>query len=81
MGETEGRSKFWDKFILYKKRAKAELCWTMYALLKNGRLAMELGVVVTHQNFGFLFFFVFCWLCQGKGGQRSTRARGGAKRG
>ena len=33
MGEL---AKFWDKFILYTKRAKAELCWTMRRVVDEG---------------------------------------------
>ena len=73
--------KFWDRFILYKKLAKAELCWTMYALLKRRRLTMELGVVMTRQNFGFhvllRVLFVVSWQ-KGDGGRHE---RGDAKQG
>ena len=51
---------------------------TTYVSWKRERLTMELGVGMTRQNFGSLFLLrvVVVRLCQGKGGQRSTRARG-----
>ena len=78
-GRARG-GKFWDEYFLYKERAKAELCWAMYVLSKMGRLTMELGVVMTRQNFGFpCSHSCSCCLCQGKGGGRHER--GAAKRG
>ena len=88
VGETEGRSKIRDKNTLYKERAKRrrsdEATWEKWGggnlvrSAKRGRLTMELGVVMTRQNFGFpcSFFALSLSVCQGKGGRRSTRARG-----
>ena len=48
----------------------------MYVLLKRGRLTMELGVVMTRQNFGFHVLLRVLVVVSGQGGQRSTRALG-----
>ena len=74
-------AKFWDEFILYKKRAKAELCWTMYVLPKEGRLTMELGVVTTRQNFGFTVLLRVLVVVSGQGGTEVVTSAGNAKRG
>ena len=68
VGGRASGGKFRDEYFLYKKRAKAELCWTGYVLLKRGRLTMELGVVTTRQNFGFLVLLRVLVVVSGQGG-------------
>ena len=40
----------------------------MYVLSKKGQLAMELGVVMTHQNFGFPVLLRVLFVVSGQGG-------------
>ena len=49
---------------------------TTYVVRKRGRLTMELGVVMTRQNFGFhcSFFVLSLSVCQGKGDEVDTGA-------
>ena len=49
---------------------------TTYVVRKKGRLTMELGVVMTRQNFGFpsSFFALSLSVCQGKGDEVDTGA-------
>ena len=70
-------AKFWDKFILYKKRAKAELWRMMYVVLKKGRLTMKLGVVMTRQNFGFPCYPSCSVVCVMASVDRGRHERGG----
>ena len=61
---------------MYKKRAKAELCRKMYVLSKRGRLTMELGVVMTRQNFGFPVLLRVLVVVSGQGGTEVDTSAG-----
>ena len=53
----------------------------MYVLLKRGRLTMELGVVMTRQNFGFPVLLRVLVVVSGQGGSEVDTNAGAAKRG
>ena len=53
----------------------------MYVLLKSGRLTMELGVVMTRQNFGFPVLLHVLVVVSGQGGTEVGTSAGQAKRG
>ena len=72
--------KSWDKHILYKTRFEKLRRGEMYVLSKKG--AADYGAWGHYdppKHWISLFSFVFCCLCQGKGGGRHER--GAAKRG
>ena len=48
----------------------------MYVVLKKGRLTMELGVVTTHQNFGFPVLLRVLFVVSGQGGTEVDTSAG-----
>ena len=72
--------KLWDGNILYKTRSKGEATVGDVRVVEEG--AADYGVWGRYdppKHWFSLFSFVFCCLCQGKGGGRHER--GAAKRG
>ena len=53
----------------------------MYVVLKKGWSTMELGVVMTRQNFGFHVLLRVLFVVSGQGGDRGRHERVDAKRG
>ena len=55
---------------------RGKLWCAMYVLLKKGRLAMELWVVMTHQNFGFPVLLRVLFVVSGQGGTEVDTSAG-----
>ena len=64
-----------------RSEIRGKLWCAMYVLLNKGRLTMELGVVMTRQNFGFPVPSSCSVCCVMARGDRGRHERGDAKRG
>ena len=77
-GWTGEVREFRDEYFLYKTRDKGEAMVVDVRVVEEGAADYgSRGHYYPPKLWISLFYFVFLLLCQGKGGRRSTRARGG----